>query len=73
MLFGQIAPHCLEYTEYREFAKKGVKMRIKCFIAAMFFMFLGLLTRKDPVTNDELCYFIGSVFVILGAIDDRKK
>ncbi len=48
-------------------------MRIKCFIVAMFFMFLGLLTKKDSVTNDELCYFIGSVFVILGVIDDRKK
>lgn len=48
-------------------------MRIKCFIVAVFFMFLGLLTKNEPVTNDELCYFIGSVFVILGVIDDRKK
>ena len=56
------------------FEQKGIIMRVKLFIIAIFFLCIGLFKKNQPVTSDQLCYVVGSIFVLLAIVlDDKKK
>jgi len=56
------------------FEQKGMIMRLKLFIIALIFLCIGLFIKNQLVTSEQLCYVVGSIFVLLAiALDDRKK